>query len=116
MIIDDEKEATGLLERILKLEGYESISVNDSTTAAQIASVSNPDIILLDLMMPEIDGFRLCRMLRADPKFANTPVIIISALSDNKSKVDALGAGANDYLTKPYQLHELVSMIKKFDQ
>jgi DNA-binding response OmpR family regulator len=112
MIVDDEKEATDLLENLLKLEGYESISVNDSTTATQIANTYNPDIFLLDLMMPEIDGFRLCRLLRADPKFTHTPIIIITALNDNDSRVVAYGAGANDYLTKPYFLHELASRIK----
>ena len=113
MIVDDEKEATDLLENLLKLEGYESISVNDSTTAIQIARAKIPDAFLLDLMMPEIDGFKLCRMLRADPKFSHTPIIIITALNDSDSRVVAFGAGANDYITKPYFLHELASIIKK---
>ena len=115
MIVDDEKESTDMLENILKLEGYEYISVNDSRTAIQIAGIFNPDIFLLDLMMPNLDGFRLCRKLREDPKFTNTPVIILTALSDNDSRAVAFGAGADDYLTKPYHLNELVSRIKKFE-
>ena len=66
-------------------------------------------------MMPVIDGFKLCRLLRADPQFAHTPIIIITALNDTDSRVVAFGAGADDYLTKPYFLHELVSAIKKID-
>jgi CheY-like chemotaxis protein len=112
LIVDDEKEATDLLENLLRLEGYESVSVNDSTTATQIAGAYNPDIFLLDLMMPGIDGFKLCRMLRAEPKFARTPILIITALNDSDSKLVAFGAGANDFLTKPYFLHELHSRIK----
>ena len=113
MIVDDEKGATDLLENLLRHKGYESISVNDSTKAIQIARTYNPDIFLLDLMMPVIDGFKLCSMLREDPRFAYTPIIIITALCDNDSKVVAFGAGANDYLTKPYFIHELEARISK---
>ena len=112
MIVDDDKEATDLLENLLKLEGYTSVSVNDSTKATQLANSENPDIFLIDLMMPEIDGFKLCRLLRADTKFAHTPVIIITALSDIDSRAVAYGAGATDYLTKPYHPNELKSIIK----
>ncbi len=115
MIVDDEKESTDMLENILKLEGYEYISVNDSSEAVEVAGTFNPDMFLLDLMMPNIDGFKLCRMLREDPKFSRSPVIILTALSDTDSRAVAFGAGANDFLTKPYHLHELVSKIKKFD-
>ena len=113
MIVDDEKKATDLLENLLRLEGYESLSVNDSTTAVQTAGAYDPDVFLIDLMMPEIDGFKLCRMLRADPRFAHTPILIITALSDTDSRMVAYGAGANDFLTKPYFLHELASKIKE---
>ena len=112
MIVDDEKEATDLLENLLKLEGYEPASVNDSTIAALTASFFKPDIFLLDLMMPGIDGFKLCRLLREDPKFTHTPIIIVTALSDNDSRIVAFGAGANDYLTKPYHPRELALKIK----
>jgi DNA-binding response OmpR family regulator len=113
MIVDDEKEATDLLENLLGLGGYESVSVNDSTTAAKIADAYNPNIFLLDLMMPVIDGFKLCRILRADPKFTHTPILIITALNDTDSRLVAYGAGANDFVTKPYFFHDLESKIKK---
>ena len=112
MIVDDDKEATNLLENLLKLEGYEPTSVNDSTIAAQTASLLHPDIFLLDLMMPDIDGFKLCRLLREDSNFTRTPIIIVTALSDNDSRIVAYGAGASDYLTKPYHPHELALKIK----
>lgn len=112
MIVDDDIQATTLLEKILTVEGYETVSVNESSKAIQIAKSTNPDLFLLDLMMPDPDGFKLCRILRADPYFSRTPIIIITALDDSDSKVVAYGAGANDYLTKPFHIDELALRIK----
>lgn len=113
MIVDDDVETTNILESLLKLEGYAQISINDSKIAAQRASLIHPDLFLLDLMMPDIDGFKLCRLLRADWEFARTPIIIITALADHDSRIVAFGAGANDYITKPYHPHELALKIKE---
>ncbi|MBI5823042.1 MAG: response regulator [Chloroflexi bacterium] len=112
MIVDDDMEATAILESLLKLEGYEPTSVNDSTIAVQRAGLIHPDLFLLDLMMPEIDGFKLCRLLREDKEFAYTPIIIVTALADLDSRIVAYGAGANGYITKPYLPRELVIKIK----
>jgi len=112
MIVDDDVDTTKILGSIMKSAGYEPISVNDSTIAVQIASEVNPDLFLLDLMMPVIDGFKLCRMLRAEPKFVRTPIIIVTALADSDSRIVAYGAGATDYVTKPYPPHELLLKIK----
>jgi DNA-binding response OmpR family regulator len=112
MIVDDDIETTSILENILKWAGYEPTSVNDSTIAIQTASIVHPDLFLLDLMMPEIDGFKLCRMLREEEDYAYTPIIIITALGDSDSRVVAYGAGANDYVTKPYLPNELILKIK----
>jgi len=116
MVVDDDKEATKLLEDILAYQGYEAISVNDSTTAAQMATQTFPDMFLLDLMMPEIDGFKLCRLLRADRAFYFTPIIIVTALNDMDSKAVAFGAGADDYITKPYLPSELLKKISDLFQ
>ncbi len=112
MIVDDDVEATALLESFLTLDGYEATSINDSTSALKLANTFMPDLILLDLMMPVLDGFKLCRMLRESPKFMQTPVIILTALNDEDSKAVAYGAGASDYLTKPYRPNDLRTMIK----
>jgi two-component system sensor histidine kinase/response regulator len=111
MIVDDDVDTTNILGSIMKSAGYEPISVNDSTIAVQIASTAHPDLFLLDLMMPVIDGFKLCRMLRAEPEFVRTPIIIITALADSDSKIVAYGAGATDYVTKPYLPKELLAKI-----
>ena len=114
MIVDDDIETTNILELTLKMAGYEPTSVNDSTTAIQAASRLHPDLFLLDLMMPGIDGFKLCRMLRETPRFMGTPIIIVTALDNKDSKIVAFGAGANDYITKPYLPKELIAKIKSF--
>lgn len=112
LIVDDDVPTTALLEKILTAEGYEAISINDSSIAVQAARSIKPDLFLLDLMMPEPDGFKLCRMIRAEPMFFLTPVIIVTALDDNDSRVVAFGAGANDYITKPFDINELAQKIK----
>ncbi len=113
MIVDDDIETTKILEAILKAEGYEPISVNDSTIALQEACLENPDLFLVDLMMPVVDGFKLCRRLREIPDFFRTPIIIITALNTQDSRVVSFGAGANDFIAKPYLPHELISIIKE---
>jgi DNA-binding response OmpR family regulator len=112
LVVDDDIDATTLLKNFLTLDGYEPTTVNDSTAVIKKANSLNPDLFLLDLMMPVLDGFKLCRMLREIPKFAYTPVIIITALNDKDSRAVAFGAGANDYLTKPYQPDQLRKLIK----
>jgi DNA-binding response OmpR family regulator len=114
LIVDDDEQVTNLFEKFLTMEGYEAIGLNDSTRAVDLANLINPDLFLLDLMMPQPDGFKLCRMLRADPKFKHTPIIIITALGDSDSRVVAFGAGADDYLQKPFHIEELGKRIKVF--
>jgi DNA-binding response OmpR family regulator len=112
MVVDDDKDATALFEEVLKAEGYEAILLNESIKAIPLAKQEMPALFILDLMMPEPDGFKLCRMLRKEPEFRNTPIIIVTALNDTDSRIVAIGAGANDYLTKPFRLDELYASIK----
>jgi DNA-binding response OmpR family regulator len=112
MVVDDDKDATALFEEVLKAEGYEPIVLNESSRALQVAKKEKPALFILDLMMPEPDGFKLCRILRKEAEFKNTPIIIVTALNDTDSRIVAIGAGANDYLTKPFRLDELYSSIK----
>jgi DNA-binding response OmpR family regulator len=80
----------------------------------EIAKTVNPDLITLDLMMPGLTGFELCKLLHDDPSFANTPIVIVSAKDDSESKEQAKQAGATDYLTKPFGLEEFINKIKPF--
>jgi len=112
LIVDDDPQATTLLEMLLSPRGYETISVNESSKAVNTAIETHPDLIILDLMMPEPDGFKVCRMLRADARFIFTPILIITALDDTDSRIVAYGAGADDYLIKPYDVDELALTIR----
>ena len=95
------------------MEGYEPIVVNDSAKAMEAAHSSLPQCFLLDLMMPPPDGFKLCRMLREDTTFKHTPILIVTALDNTDSKIVAIGAGANDYLVKPFSIDDLILRVKR---
>lgn len=111
LMVDDDKLVTDLLEKLLKADGYQTVTVNDSAKALEVAQKELPDLVLLDLMMPQPDGFRVCRMLREQPEFKKLPIIIVTALDDSDSRAVAFGAGANDYLTKPFHPDELSEKI-----
>lgn len=112
LIVDDDKQINFFLEKLLSMEGYEATSVNDSSMALQTANTFHPDLFILDLMMPEPNGFELCRTLRADPNFSQTPIVIITAMDDTDSKAIAFLAGANDYIMKPFRPDELARRMK----
>ena len=111
MVIDDDEDFTNLYKTSLRLSGFGATAVNQSTAAIEMAYLVQPDIFVIDLMMPELDGFQLCRLLRSDPLFKLTPIVIVTALTDEDSKMVAMGAGANTYLTKPFHVDELKSRI-----
>ena len=112
LVVDDDIQATELINKILTLKGFEATVVNVSSETIKVAKATSPDLILLDLMMPEPDGFKVCRMLRVEPEFAFTPIIIITALDDTDSKIVAFGAGATDYMIKPLIMDTLIGTIK----
>ncbi len=109
LIVDDDPQVTTLLKRYLSPRNYEVTTINQSSKTIQTANLMRPDLFILDLMMPPPDGFELCRMLRADPGFAQTPILIITAMDISNSK--ATSFGANDYLAKPFNLDEVITRI-----
>lgn len=113
IVVDDDKSATSLFEQVLLMNRYEVVTLNESVKTIETATAEQPDLFILDLMMPEPDGFKLCRMLRAHPLFRRTPIIIITALNDLDSRLVAMGAGANDYLVKPFHIDQFFAMIEK---
>ena len=109
LIVDDDPQVTTLLKRYLSPRNYEVTTINQSSKTIPTANLMRPDLFILDLMMPPPDGFELCRMLRADPGFAQTPILIITAMDISNSK--ATSFGANDYLAKPFNLDEVITRI-----
>ena len=114
LIVDDDITMTELIKALVQMEGHEPTVVNDSLQTVDIANTVNPDLITLDLMMPGLTGFEVCELLHKDPKFANTPIIIVSAKDDSASKEKALSAGARDYITKPFGVDIFLEKINAF--
>jgi DNA-binding response OmpR family regulator len=112
MVVEDDVPTSMFIADVLSAEGYAAFIVNDSSKAMEMARATLPHAFLLDLMMPPPDGFRICRMLREDPIFKFTPIIIVTALDDTDSKIVAIGSGASDYLVKPFRIDELVSKVR----
>lgn len=111
LIIDDDVTITELIKALVKMEGHEAATVNDSLQAMEMARSLEPDLITLDLMMPGLTGFELCKLLIEDPKLSRTPIVIVSAKDDPESREKALQAGAREYITKPFGVDDFMNTI-----
>jgi putative two-component system response regulator len=111
LIVDDDVAGQLTLESILDGQGYTLEFAENGVQALEKISRLLPDIILLDVMMPGMDGFEVCRKIRATPSISEIPIIILTALDDKKSLMSGLEAGADDYLTKPYDRYELLARL-----
>jgi twitching motility two-component system response regulator PilG len=114
LVVDDDLTVTQLLEALLTMEGHQPATLNDSTKALDLVESFHPDLILLDLMMPELNGYELCGLLRQNPEYTGIPVMVVSALDDPASRERAARAGAKDYITKPFDVDFLLQRIKQF--
>jgi two-component system phosphate regulon response regulator PhoB len=112
IVVDDEEDVVDLVTYKLESSGYKVIGLTDPVLLIGKAREFLPDIILLDVMMPEINGFHLCRMLRADTLLKDTPILFLSAKGDSEDRIKGLEYGADDYLSKPFDLRELLLRIQ----
>lgn len=110
LIVEDEKNIVDILSFNLAKEGYETLEAYDGEAGLQLALEQNPDLILLDLMLPKMDGFDVCRNLRKENR--STPVIMLTAREEETDKVLGLELGADDYITKPFSMRELLARVK----
>lgn len=112
MIVDDNLDNLRVLENILSAEGHEVLAAIGGAVALQAAARHHPDLILLDIMMPEMDGYEVCRRLKADPATADIPILFLSALTEIEEKIQAFEAGAVDYITKPFAEKEVMARVR----
>ena len=109
LIVEDEKNIVDILSFNLSKEGYETLEAYDGEAGLQLALEQNPDLILLDLMLPKMNGFDVCRSLRRETR--STPVIMLTAREEETDKVLGLELGADDYITKPFSMRELIARV-----
>ena len=113
LVVDDEPDALEILGFKLKEAGYAPIFAKDGARALAVARDDRPALIVLDLMLPEVDGLEVCKILRRDPATATIPILMLTARAAEMDRVLGLELGADDYVTKPFSLRELVLRIKK---
>jgi len=111
LVVDDTPANLGLLSNILTKEGYRVRPAPNGRLALRASQNDPPDLILLDINMPEMDGFEVCRRLKDDPRLTSIPVLFISALTETEDKVKAFNAGGLDYITKPFQAEEVLARV-----
>jgi DNA-binding response OmpR family regulator len=109
LVVDDEKRLVSLVESYLTQEGYRVVTANNGLEALTVAQREKPDLIILDVMMPEMDGYEFMRKHRTEN---NTPIILLTARVDDDEKVIGLEVGADDYVTKPFRPRELVARVR----
>jgi phosphate regulon transcriptional regulator PhoB len=112
LIVDDEKDIVKMLDYNLKKEGFRTISAYDGEDALDSATRENPNLIILDLMLPGIDGLEVCKTLKKETKTAHIPIIMLTAKAQEADKIVGLELGADDYVTKPFSPRELIARVK----
>ena len=112
MIVEDEQAISLLLKYNLEKEGYETICIAHGNRVIAAVEKHMPSLILLDWMLPEMSGLELCRIIRNNPEYKNIPIIMLTAKGQEEDKVRGLSAGADDYVTKPFSVPELLARIK----
>lgn len=109
LVVDDDRKITSLLQRALLYEGYEVVTANDGKSGLAVAAERPPDVVVLDLMLPGVDGMEVCRRLRA---VGDVPILMLTARDTVAERVAGLEIGADDYLVKPFALEELLARVK----
>jgi two-component system, OmpR family, response regulator RpaA len=112
LVIDDDELVSRTLQRTLKLYDYQVMVANSGPEGLQLARRHRPDLFVLDIMMPGMDGYQVCRQIRGDPLLADLPVLFLTAKGKDEDKIEGFRAGADDYLSKPFNMEELQLRLK----
>ncbi len=114
LAVEDNEEMREFLQRILERRGYRFLGASDGVDGMELATERRPDVILMDLALPTLDGYEATRLLRAKPEFAATPIIAVTAHARAIDQARALEAGCNAYISKPYSIHDLFALLDQF--
>lgn len=114
LVVDDEKDITETLSFMLKANGYDVITAFDGENGLKAAKEENPDLIILDVMMPKINGYKIARLLKYDNKYKHIPIIMVTARGQDTDKLIGEETGADVYITKPFEFEEILNSINKY--
>lgn len=114
LIVDDEPDLVETIRFSLELEGYNVLVATNGEEGLNVARQEKPDLILLDLMLPKLDGYKVCRLLKFDERYKSIPILMLTARTQEKDKILGKETGANEYLTKPFDMDELMAKIKSY--
>jgi len=114
LVVDDEVDLVETVRFPLEIEGYHVLVAYDGEDALSQARKENPDLILLDLMLPKLDGYKVCRLLKFDERYKHIPILMLTAKTQEKDKVIGMETGANEYITKPFDIDSLLKMVKEY--
>ncbi|EKE02414.1 MAG: hypothetical protein ACD_20C00391G0008 [uncultured bacterium] len=114
LIVDDEQDIVETLKFVFEAEGLNCITAYDGEEALNKAKTENPDLIILDVMLPKINGYKVCRLLKFDTKYKNIPILMVTARSQDEDKLIGEETGADEYITKPFDIDEVISLAKQY--
>ncbi len=113
LVADDEPDIVETIQLVLEARGHEVLKANDGMEALDQARNHNPDIIFLDVMMPKLDGYRVCRMLKFDSQYKKIPVVLLTARAGSKDISTGGEVGADEYITKPFDVNDLLELVDR---
>jgi DNA-binding response OmpR family regulator len=114
LIVDDEVDLVETVRFPLEMEGYRVLVSYNGEDALNQARKENPDLILLDLMLPKLDGYKVCRLLKFDDRYKHIPILMLTAKTQEKDKILGMETGANEYITKPFEMDDLLKKVKAY--
>jgi DNA-binding response OmpR family regulator len=114
LIVDDEVDLVETVRFPLEMEGYHVLVSYNGEDALNQARKENPDLILLDLMLPKLDGYKVCRLLKFDDRYKHIPILMLTAKTQEKDKTLGMETGANEYIMKPFEMDDLLKKVKAY--
>ena len=114
LVVDDEVDLVKTIQFSLEVEGYTVLVSCNGEDALNLARRENPDLILLDIMLPKLDGYKVCRLLKFDEKYKHIPILMLTAKTQEKDKLIGMETGADEYITKPFDIDQLMEKVKAY--